>query len=51
MKEALRVTVATTPASAANGIQSLEGVTAGNMLFQTTVELPELAGRPGRLSA
>jgi hypothetical protein len=44
MKEALRVTVATTPASAANGIQSLEGVTAGNMLFQTTVELPEWRG-------
>jgi hypothetical protein len=44
MKEALRVTVATTPASAANGIQSLEGVTAGNTLFQTTVELPEWRG-------
>jgi hypothetical protein len=44
MKEALRVTVATTPASAANGIQSLEGLTAGNMLFQTTVELPEWRG-------
>jgi hypothetical protein len=44
MKEALRVTVATTPASAASGSQSLSGVTAGNMLFQTTAELPEWRG-------
>ena len=44
MKEALRVTVATTPASAASGVQSYEGLTAGNMLFQTTVELPEWRG-------
>jgi hypothetical protein len=44
MKEALRVTVATTPASAASGSQSMEGVTAGNRLFQTTVELPEWRG-------
>ena len=44
MKEALRMTVATTPASAASGSQSLAGVTAGNMLFQTTVELPEWRG-------
>jgi len=44
MKEALRVTVATTPASAASGSQSLQGITAGNMLFQTTVELPEWKG-------
>ena len=44
MKEALRVTVATTPASAASGSQTLAGITAGNMLFQTTVELPEWRG-------
>jgi hypothetical protein len=44
MKEALRMTVATTPASAASGQQSLAGVTAGNMLFQSTVELPEWRG-------
>jgi hypothetical protein len=44
MKQALRVTVATTPASAASGSQSLAGVTAGNMLFQTTAELPEWRG-------
>jgi hypothetical protein len=44
MKEALRVTVATTPASAASGSQTLQGITAGNMLFQTTVELPEWRG-------
>jgi hypothetical protein len=44
MKEALRVTVATTPASAASGAQSAAGVTAGNMLYQTTVELPEWRG-------
>ena len=44
MKEALRVTVATTPASAASGSQSMQGITAGNMLFQTTVELPEWRG-------
>jgi len=44
MKEALRVTVATTPASAASGSQSLSGVTVGNMLFQTTAELPEWRG-------
>ena len=44
MKEALRVMVATTPASAASGSQSLAGVTAGNMLFQTTAELPEWRG-------
>ncbi|MGO9665471.1 MAG: hypothetical protein ACLP66_19420 [Polyangia bacterium] len=44
MKQALRVTVATTPASAASGSQTLQGITAGNMLFQTTVELPEWKG-------
>jgi hypothetical protein len=44
MKEALRVTVATTPASAASGSQSLQGITAGNWLFQTTTELPEWKG-------
>ena len=44
MKEALRITVATTPASAASGTQTMQGVTAGNMLFQTTVELPEWRG-------
>ena len=44
MKEALRVTVATTPASAASGSQSLQGISVGNMLFQTTVELPEWRG-------
>ena len=44
MKQALRVTVATTPASAASGSQSMLGITVGNKLFQTTVELPEWRG-------
>ncbi len=44
MKEALRVTLATTPASAASGSQTMQGITVGNMLFQTTVELPEWRG-------
>ena len=44
MKEALRITVATTPASAASGSQTMQGTTVGNMLFQTTVELPEWRG-------
>jgi hypothetical protein len=44
MKEPLRVTVATTPASAASGSQSMLGITVGDKLFQTTVELPEWRG-------
>jgi len=51
-EEALRVTVATTPAfGQPAGRKSLSGVTVGNMLFQTTAELPEMAGQFGWPSA
>jgi hypothetical protein len=44
MREALRVRVATTPASAASGSQSLSGLSAGGMLYQTVADLPEWRG-------
>jgi len=46
MKEALRITVATTPASAASGSQTMQGTTVGTCSFKPRLSCPN-GGQPG----